>query len=98
PYNVEETKKLLAEVVKEEGVKVVIARALCYLKFSREGRVSFEARKVTVDHEVCNGCKICVSDFGCPAITIVDGKARIDQDSCNGCGVCVSVCARGAMK
>ncbi len=98
PYNVEETKKLLAEVVKEEGVKVVIARALCYLKFAREGRISFEPKKITVDPSICNGCKICVSDFGCPAITIVDGKARIDQDSCNGCGVCVSVCVRGAMK
>ena len=98
PYNVEETIKVINEATAEKGVKVVIAEALCYLKFGREGKISYIPKKVIVDQEVCNGCSICVRTFGCPAITIVDNKATIDTSSCNGCGVCMSVCKRGALK
>jgi indolepyruvate ferredoxin oxidoreductase alpha subunit len=98
PYNVEETEKVINEATVQDGVKVVIAEALCYLKFGREGQVSYTAHEVKVDHDVCNGCSICVRTFGCPAITIVDEKAVIDESSCNGCGVCISVCKRGAIQ
>lgn len=98
PYDVEETIKVLNEATAHEGVKVVVAEALCYLKFGREGKISYTPRQVAVDNDVCNGCGLCVRTFGCPAITIVDKKAVIDTSSCNGCGVCVSVCKRGAIK
>jgi len=98
PYDVAETIKVLTEATAQPGVKVVIAEALCYLKFGRDGRVSYEAREVLVNNEICNGCSICVRTFGCPSITIVDGKAVIDPSSCNGCGVCLSVCKRGAIQ
>jgi indolepyruvate ferredoxin oxidoreductase alpha subunit len=98
PYDVEETIKVITEATAHEGVKVVIAEALCYLKFGREGKISYTPRTVTVDEEICNGCSICVRTFGCPAISIVDKKAVIDTSSCNGCGVCSFVCKRGALK
>ena len=98
PYNVAETEKVITEATAQAGVKVVIAEALCYLKYAREGRVSYTAKEVTVDTEVCNGCSVCVRTFGCPAITIVDKKAVIDKSGCNGCGVCISVCNKGAIK
>lgn len=98
PYQVEETAKVLAEAAKEKGVKVVIAEALCYLKFGREGKISYVSRKIYVNQDICNGCSLCVRAFGCPAITISDGKALIDQSSCNGCGVCSWVCKRGAIQ
>jgi indolepyruvate ferredoxin oxidoreductase alpha subunit len=98
PYNVEETVRVIGEATAEQGVKVVVAEALCYLKFGREGRLSFTPRTVKVDEAVCNGCGLCVRTFGCPAITLADGKAVIEQSACNGCAVCVSVCKRGAMK
>lgn len=98
PYNVEETVKVITEATAENGVKVVIAEALCYLKFGREGRISYTPRQVQVDAGICNGCSLCVRTFGCPAITIVNEKAIIEESACNGCGVCVYVCKRGAMK
>lgn len=98
PYHVEDTIKTLEEATAVKGVKVVIAEALCYLKFGRQGRISFTPQDVQVDPEVCNGCGICVKTFGCPAMRIVDGKCVIDKSSCNGCGVCMSVCQRGAIK
>ena len=98
PYNVEETIKTLNEATECEGVKVVIADALCYLKYGREGKVSFTPKDIAVDQDACVGCGLCVRAFGCPAISLVDGKAVIDKSSCNGCGVCVSVCKKGAIK
>lgn len=98
PYNVEETERVITEATAEQGVKVVIAEALCYLKFGREGKISYTPRQVGVDIETCNGCSICVRTFGCPAITIVDSKAFIEPSACNGCGVCIAVCKRGAIK
>lgn len=98
PYNVEETARVIGEATAETGVKVVVAEALCYLKFGREGRISYTPRQVAVDAAVCNGCGLCVRTFGCPAITLSEGKAVIEPSGCNGCGVCVSVCKRGAIK
>lgn len=98
PYNVEETKQVITEATAQGGVKVVIAEALCYLKFGREQRISYVPRDIRVNTDICNGCSVCVRTFGCPSITIADGKAVIDQSSCNGCGVCVSVCNRGAIQ
>lgn len=98
PYNVEETIQVLNEATAEKGVKVIVAQALCYLYFSREGKISYTPRTVAVDESVCNGCGLCVRTFGCPAISLIGGKAVIDTSSCNGCGVCVSVCKKGAIK
>lgn len=98
PYQVEETVRVLTEATAQPGVKVVVAEALCYLKFGREGKISYTPHQVQVDNDVCNGCSLCVRTFGCPAITIVEKKAVIDTSSCNGCGVCVAVCKRGALK
>lgn len=98
PYNVEETVKVITEATAEQGVKVVIAEALCYLKFGRGGQISYTPRQVKVDAEICNGCGLCVRTFGCPAIILQDGKVTIEESGCNGCGVCVYVCKRGAMK
>lgn len=98
PYDMEETVRVISEATLEEGVKVVVAEALCYLKFSREGKLSFVSQSVAVDPDVCNGCGLCVRTFGCPAITLAGGKAVIEPSSCNGCAVCIAVCKRGAIK
>ncbi len=98
PYNVEETEKVVTEATAQPGVKVVIAEALCYLKYGRQGKISYTKHEAKVDSEICNGCSLCVRTFGCPSITIQEGKAVIDTSSCNGCGVCLSVCKRGAIK
>ena len=98
PYNVEETTQVIDKATSEPGVKVVVAEALCYLRFSREGKLSFTPQTISIDPTICNGCGICVRTFGCPAIRLSEGKAEIESSSCNGCGVCRIVCKRGAIK
>ncbi len=36
--------------------------------------------------------------IGCPAISIIDGKAKVDSTQCVGCGVCEQLCKFGALQ
>ena len=52
---------------------------------------------LSVDENKCVGCKSCMK-IGCPAISIVDGKAKIDNTLCTGCGVCAQLCKLDALQ
>jgi len=97
PYDIPQCKEALEKAVKEKGVSVIVATMPCYLVARRTGELGFTPRKVVLDEERCNGCKICVTFFGCPAIHFSDGKATIDYGTCVECGMCVEVCQRGAI-
>ena len=45
-----------------------------------------------VDAQACIGCRRCIRELGCPAISLADGKATIDQAQCTGCTLCEQVC------
>jgi len=97
PYNIPEVTKALKKAVRTKGVSVIVASMPCYLQVRRTGNLGFTPRKVTLDPDRCNGCQICVTYFGCPAIHFSNGKATIDQATCVECGMCVVVCKRGAI-
>ena len=97
PYNISETKKALEEAMTEEGVSVIIATAPCYLRNSKSDNLFFTPRAVEVNPERCNGCKICINDFGCPSLRYKDDKVTIDKATCVMCGMCADVCKRGAI-
>jgi indolepyruvate ferredoxin oxidoreductase alpha subunit len=99
PYDIKECRKALEEAVKEEGVSLVVSSMPCYLLSTRKGRKLFEPREIRFDEERCNGCMICIHDFGCPAISYHKEKKKISIDSqlCVGCGLCIDVCKRGAL-
>lgn len=97
PYDIPQCKEALEKAVKEKGVSVIVATMPCYLVARRTGELGFTPRKVVLDEERCNGCKICVTFFGCPAIHFSEGKATIDYGTCVECGMCVEVCKRGAI-
>jgi indolepyruvate ferredoxin oxidoreductase alpha subunit len=92
PYDITGTVNVLQEAKKHKGVKVVIARQMCVITARRAGvkRGTYE-----VDAEACTSCGTCVR-FGCPAIEVVDEKARI-SDLCSGCSVCAQLCPVGAI-
>jgi indolepyruvate ferredoxin oxidoreductase, alpha subunit len=102
PYEVPAFRDLLKEAHgycrgEPGGVAVVIARHPCLL--------DKEARKLQVAYEMCvtedcTGCRHCLEEFECPALTLDETEARvtIDGQRCTGCGVCVHVCPSGAIK
>ena len=60
-----------------------------------------------VDAVSCIGCKKCIGEIGCPAISFdaelagpksgTRGQAVIDPGMCNGCGLCAQVCPARAI-
>jgi indolepyruvate ferredoxin oxidoreductase alpha subunit len=97
PYNIQETLEALNTAVKHPGVSVIVASAPCYLNAKGLGNPLFESRTVEVDPVLCNGCRVCIDYFGCPAIQFDGARASIDTLTCVSCMLCVDVCRRGAI-
>ncbi len=91
PYNLAECDAVLKEELAAPEPSVIISRRPCaLLKYVKH------KNPLTVDENKCVGCKSCMR-IGCPAISIVSGKARIDNTLCAGCGVCGQLCKPGAL-
>jgi indolepyruvate ferredoxin oxidoreductase alpha subunit len=97
PYDIEETIAALNLAIQHPGVSVVVASAPCFLYARGRGEELFTEHTVNVDPEQCNGCRVCIDFFGCPAILFDGEKASIDQLTCVSCNLCLDVCRRGAI-
>jgi len=84
PYDVEETRKVIKGVLDYRGPSVIISRRPCPLLVKGGPK-----REIL---EQCNGCGVCVEQFGCPAISLTSEGAEIDPTLCFGCGVCEIIC------
>ena len=92
PYNLQQCDEVIKEELSANEPSVIISRRPCaLLKY-----VKHKAPLVS-DQDKCVGCKACMK-IGCPAISMVDGKAKIDATQCVGCGVCEQLCKFGALK
>ena len=80
----------------EGGVAVVIARHPCMLE--REGHRDQAVYEMCVTED-CTGCRHCLDDFECPALSLDEATEQvvIDGRRCVGCGVCAQVCPAGAI-
>ncbi len=87
----EQTTKAIEEAVNTKGPRVIISRHPCAL-LERSIHRDKKIIPAQINSEKCNNCMICVKNFGCPAITLDNGKVTIVERSCNGCGVCVKIC------
>ena len=91
PYNLEQCDTVLKEELAAQEPSVIISRRPCaLLKYVKH------KAPLAVDAEKCVGCKACMK-IGCPAISIIDGKAKVDATQCVGCGVCQQLCKFGAL-
>ncbi|MDI6860829.1 MAG: indolepyruvate ferredoxin oxidoreductase subunit alpha [Caldisericia bacterium] len=98
PYNLSETMNAIEDALKQEGVKVIIARRECALirddRLRKEGVII----KYFINEDKCRNCLICVRQFSCPAIYIENDKVKINEVLCDGCGVCSEVCPFNAIE
>ena len=92
PYNLAQCDAAIKEELAANEPSVIISRRPCaLLKYVKH------KAPLAVDQDKCVGCKACMK-IGCPAISIVDGKAKVDATQCVGCGVCEQLCKFGALK
>lgn len=91
PYDMETCQTVIGEELAAKEPSVIISRRPCaLLKYVKH------PGPICSDPEKCKGCKACMK-IGCPAISMVDGKAKIDATLCVGCGVCEQLCKFDAL-
>ncbi len=86
PYNLAECETAVKEELAADEPSVIISRRPCVLLKSVKAK-----KPLTVNKDKCKSCKKCMG-FGCPAISMHDGKAEIDKTLCVGCDVCTQLC------
>ncbi len=92
PYDLAQCDAVLKEELAADEPSVIISRRPCaLLKYVKHNK------PLTVDADKCKSCKMCMK-IGCPAISMVDGKAQVDNTLCTGCGVCAQLCKFDALK
>lgn len=91
PLELDDVERLVKQEVEYPGPSVIIAKRPCVLL----KRV--EANPMTVNAELCTGCKTCLK-LSCPSISVVDKLCQVDPVSCTGCGVCAQVCKFKALE
>jgi len=91
PYDLAEVDAAIKEETAVDEPSVIISRRPCaLLKYVKH------KKPIIANSDKCIGCKACMK-IGCPAISIVDKKARIDNTLCTGCGVCAQLCKFDAL-
>lgn len=91
PYKLHESQAIVEQALDTPGVSVVIFRAPC-VKLYRFRKY------VDVIKDACNGCLKCVTELGCPALSLDGEKVKVDIDQCNGCGLCAAICPEDAFE
>ena len=91
PYDLAQCDEAIKEETAIDEPSVIISRRPCaLLKYVKHNK------PIIADSDKCVGCKACMK-IGCPAISIVDKKAKIDNTLCTGCGVCAQLCKLDAL-
>ncbi|MDR0975253.1 MAG: indolepyruvate ferredoxin oxidoreductase subunit alpha [Ruminococcus sp.] len=86
PFDLENAVKTVTEAALYNGVSAIVFKAPC---------IAVSKKPCTYEVSDCIGCKRCINELGCPAISLSSGKAVIDPVMCYGCGICETVCKPG---
>ncbi len=94
PFDFPTAVAAIQEALTQPGVKVILARRECAIQARRAGKLTHRTK---VDYDKCILCKWCITNTGCPALSIEEGRLMIDADLCTGCGMCVTTCNHDAL-
>ena len=86
PNDIKAMEAGIKDSLSKKEPSVIISRRPCVLLKEVKKDKYF-----VIDSEKCRSCKACMQ-IGCPAISMVDGKAKIDTTLCTGCGLCEKMC------
>lgn len=95
PLDEDSAEEAIAEALSANGPSAVVLKSPC-IWLEKHDDIAF------VMPAKCTGCRKCITETGCPAITFNTslrgsksgrrGQARINSDQCVGCGLCAHVC------
>ena len=91
PYDLAACDQVINEELAVAEPSVIISRRPCALLKTVKHKAPLR-----VNTDKCIGCKACMK-IGCPAISVIDKKAKIDTTLCVGCGVCQQLCKMNAL-
>ncbi len=99
--DIESVMNLIGSTVEKRGLNVLILNSVCRLEEERHGATKKSEGPVVINDQLCHGesCKICASQYGCPAIgwDLERGLPIISDELCVRCGACIDVCPHGAI-
>jgi len=84
PLQLEEAIEIVTAATNYKGISVVIFEAPCIAM----------SKPTHINHikESCIGCKKCIKEIGCPAMSTNVDKVSIHPDLCYGCNLCIQIC------
>lgn len=89
PLELHETVAAIKKTIDYPGVAALVMRQPC-------AALAKSKRRFTIDPELCNNCRRCLRELGCPAFYAAEKP--VIGDSCYGCGLCSQVCPMKAIK
>ena len=98
PFDQKAAVEAVKTVSESKGVSAIIFKAPCISIAAKVGCKLPGPR--TVDAGKCIGCRKCINELGCPALSVSLSEKKlveIDKSLCTGCGLCSQVCPTGAI-
>ena len=97
PFDQKAAVEAVQQASETPGVSAIIFKAPCIAIAQKVGWEKPHA--LTVDNSKCIGCRKCINELGCPALSVSltkndKGKqlVEIDKSLCTGCSLCKQVC------